>query len=491
METLREVLYSIKLQLQNNLMEGDDSMQTATPTPQPAEANLGHNLPETDIVASFIEMTKGSQKHAQQAAECFPSGITHDSRYILPYGLYVERAAGAHKWDVDGNRYIDYYGGHGSLLLGHNRPEVKAAIDDAIAKGTHFAAGHPGEIAWAQQVKNLIPSAERVRFTSSGTEANSMAVRLARAYTGRSKVLRFRGQFHGWQDEASIGFANHFDGTSTVGVPPSSSGNIVLTEVNDLDALRAILEADTDIAVIMTEAHGAMTGKVPLAPGFHEGLRLLCDEFGCLLLFDEVVTGFRVSPGGVQGAIGVMPDITSLAKILAGGLPGGAVAGRKDILDRLDFKIATETNKEKIHHPGTYNANPVCAAAGAATLGIIGSTSVCADASAMAEDLKKGMNDVFQKADVNWTAYGAASMIHLYMGARSNDFDPLSMSRVQLQNKHPELVRHLRLAMMVHGVDLSPSPGAVLSAAHTSNDVEDTCRALTDSLQMLKQARLL
>lgn len=466
-------------------------MQTADPSPQNAPAAPGHNLPDSDIVAAYCEKTKGSMAQAEAARQCFPSGVTHDSRYIRPHGIYVDRAAGPHKWDIDGNRYIDYYGGHGSLLLGHNRPEVKAAIDAALDKGTHFGAGHLAEIAWAQEVQKLVPSAERVRFVSSGTEANSMAVRLARAYTGRSKVLRFRGQFHGWQDEASIGYANHFDGTSTRGVPPSAAGNIVLAEVNDLEALRQQLQGDDDIAVIMLEAMGAMTGKVPLAPGFHEGLRALCDEFGCLLLFDEVVTGFRVSPGGVQAHIGVTPDLTSLAKILAGGLPGGAVAGKKDILDALDFTVAAENKREKIHHPGTYNANPVCAAAGAATLKIIGSSPVCAEAASLAEDLRQGMNKVLLERDVDWTVYGASSVIHICMGTHQAQFDPLAMSREQLGNSQPELVRQLRLAMLLNGVDLSPAPGAVLSASHTSNDVEDTVRAFSQSLQLLKQAQLL
>ncbi len=466
-------------------------MQTVESTSQQAPAAVGHNSPDTDIVEAYCEKTKGSQAQAEEARECFPSGVTHDGRYILPHGIYVDRAAGPHKWDVDGHRYIDYYGGHGSLLLGHNRPEVKAAVHAAMDKGTHFGAGHAAEIAWAQEVQKLVPCAERVRFVSSGTEANSMAVRLARAYTGKSKVVRFRGQFHGWQDEASIGYTNHFDGTSTVGVPPSASGNIVLSEVNDLDALRQTLQADDNVAVIMLEAMGAMTGKVPLAPGFHQGLRALCDEFGCLLLFDEVVTGFRVSPGGVQAAIGVTPDLTSLAKIVAGGLPGGAVVGRKAILDALDFKMAKQTQREKVHHPGTYNANPVCAAAGTATLKIIGSTPACDQAAALAEDLRDGMNNVLLQQDVDWTAYGASSVIHIYMGANQRQFDPLGLSRAQLQGGDPELVRQLRLAMLVNGVDLSPSPGALLSSAHTSNDVEDTCRAFSDSLQMMKQAHLL
>ena len=223
-------------------------------------------------------------------------------------------------------------------------------------------------------VKQMVPSAERVRFTSSGTEANSMAVRLARAYTGRSKVLRFRGQFHGWQDEASVGYASHFDGTPTAGVTEATASNIVLAEANDLDGLRELMASNGDIAVVMLEALGGATGRVPLKPGFHQALRNLCDEFGILLLFDEVVTGFRVSPGGVQAKVGVTPDLTSLAKILAGGLPGGAVTGRKEILDGLDHAAAKAAGREKIYHPGTYNANPVSAAAGVAMLTEIAGT---------------------------------------------------------------------------------------------------------------------
>ena len=170
------------------------------------------------VIAAYRAATPGSAANALRAAELFPSGITHDSRYIEPYGLYITRAQGPRKWDVDGRCYVDYFGGHGALLLGHNHPKVLAAIHAALDRGTHFGACHELEVRWAQLVCQMVPSAECVRFTSSGTEATLMALRLARAYTGRSKLLRFRGHFHGWHDHMTSGHTTHFDGTATSGV---------------------------------------------------------------------------------------------------------------------------------------------------------------------------------------------------------------------------------------------------------------------------------
>ena len=172
------------------------------------------------IIAAYRAATPGSAAAAAKAARLFPSGITHDSRYIEPYGLYVERAKGPRKWDVDGHCYVDYFGGHGALLLGHSHPKIVAAVRDQIERGTHFGASHPREVAWAQWIMRLVPSAERVRFTSSGTEATLMALRLARAFTGKSKLIRFKHHFHGWHDHMTSGYASHFDGSPTPGVLP-------------------------------------------------------------------------------------------------------------------------------------------------------------------------------------------------------------------------------------------------------------------------------
>ena len=167
------------------------------------------------IVAAYRERTGGSARLAQRALEIFPSGIVHDSRRLDPYEIYVTHAAGARKWDVDGNEYVDYYGGHGALLLGHSHPLVVGAVQAQLTRGTHYAACHELEVQWGELIKSMVPCAERVRFTSSGTEANLMAFRLARAFTGKSKLVRFKGHFHGWQDHSAFGYDSHFDGSAS------------------------------------------------------------------------------------------------------------------------------------------------------------------------------------------------------------------------------------------------------------------------------------
>src|SRR5580693_2139791 len=287
------------------------------------------------IIAAYRNATPGSATRAGQAADMFPSGITHDSRYIEPYGLYITRAEGPRKWDVDGRCYVDYFGGHGAMLLGHCNPQVMAAVHAQLDRGTHYGACHELEIEWAELVKRLIPTAERVRFTSSGTEATLMAVRLARAFSGKSKIIRFNYHFHGWHDHMTSGYASHFDGSPTPGVLSGVAGGLLLAEQNDAEGLARLLEENDDIAAAIIEPTGAHGARLPIDPKFLTVLRELTRQHGVVLIFDEVVTGFRVSPGGAQAEYGIRPDLTTLAKILAGGLPGGAVAGRKDILDLL------------------------------------------------------------------------------------------------------------------------------------------------------------
>ncbi|HEX5326575.1 MAG TPA: aminotransferase class III-fold pyridoxal phosphate-dependent enzyme, partial [Acetobacteraceae bacterium] len=304
------------------------------------------------IVAGYRARTPGSAALADEALALLPSGIAHDARHIEPYGIYVERAAGPRKWDVDGNEYVDYFGGHGALLLGHNHPAVTSAVSAALAQGTHFGANHPGEVRWAAAIRRLVPSAERIRFTSSGTEATLMAVRLARAFTGRDTLVRFKGHFHGWHDHMTSGYSTHFDGSPTAGVVQGVAANVVLLDAGDTAALETAL-AGGDVAAVIIEPTGSSFGQVPIRPEFLHTLRRLTERAGALLILDEVVTGFRVSPGGAQAALGIRPDLSSFAKIVAGGLPGAAVAGRADILDRLDFAAAARSGQEKVQHPGT------------------------------------------------------------------------------------------------------------------------------------------
>jgi glutamate-1-semialdehyde 2,1-aminomutase len=442
------------------------------------------------IVAAYRARTPGSAVLAREAAELLPSGITHDARYLEPYGIYIERAAGPRKWDVDGNQYVDYFGGHGALLLGHNHPVVGAAIEAALANGTHFGANHPGELRWATAIRRLVPSAERVRFTSSGTEATLMAVRLARAATGRGTLIRFKGHFHGWHDHMTSGYANHFDGSPTPGVVQGVADKVTLLEPGDSAALEATL-AGGDVAAVIVEPTGSSFGQVPLRAAFLHEMRRLTERYGTLLILDEVITGFRVAPGGAQAAFGVRADLASFAKIVAGGLPGAAVAGRADILDRLDFAAAARTGQEKVQHPGTFNANPVSAAAGTAALGVIAEGDANARADATAAELRAALNEVLSEAGVPWAVYGTFSGFHLFVNARGREvtpgrFDPYAVPREELKEQPKQLVERLRLALLLEGVDVGGRIGGFISATHGPAEIEDTVRAFRAAIGSLR-----
>src|SRR5262245_37947048 len=267
----------------------------------------------------------GSARRYEQARQVFPAGVTHDLRYMEPFPVYIDRQCGSRKWDVDGHELVDYWSGHGAMLLGHSHPDVVAAVQSQVAKSTHAGGCHDLEIEWGEWVKKLVPSAERVRFTGSGTEATLMGLRLSRIHTGRPKFLKFAGHFHGWHDAVSVGSDPPYDNLSVPGVPEGMAANTVVIAPNNVDLLESTLKADPLIGAVILEPTGGHWGAVPIRGPFLKSVRELTLKFGQLLIFDEVITGFRVAPGGAQERYGVTPDMTTMAKILAGGLPGGAL----------------------------------------------------------------------------------------------------------------------------------------------------------------------
>lgn len=450
-------------------------------------------LPNATLTETYQSLTPGSAALANRARELMPSGLAHDSRHFDPYPIYVKRALGPVKWDVDNNRYVDYFGGHGALLLGHNHPDVIAAAHAALDKGTHFGACHELEVRWAELIIQMVPSAERVRFTNSGTESTLMAVRLARAYTGRSKLVRFRGHFHGWHDHMTSGHTNHFDGSATSGVVDGVADNVLLCDPNDVAGITRIFNDHKDIAAVILEPTGANFGKMPILPSFLAVLRDLTKQAGTVLIFDEVVTGFRVSPGGVQQAVGITPDLTTLAKILAGGLPGGAVVGRKDIMDWLDFKVAKAAGQEKVAHQGTFNANPVSAAAGIATLEIIAGTDACARANAFSDIVRAKMNEVLDEEHVKWAVHGSYSGLHIHTNPEQADivpgqFDAVAHTRAMIEKPRTDgLNGQVRMGMLVNGVDINAGPSGYVSAMHGEEEGAVTVDAFRATIRSLKR----
>jgi glutamate-1-semialdehyde 2,1-aminomutase len=450
-------------------------------------------LPNATILSAYESATPGSAKLAGKARELLPSGLAHDSRHFDPYPIYITHALGPVKWDVDGNKYVDYFGGHGALLLGHNNPVVMEAVHAQLDRGTHFGACHELEVRWAELICQLVPCAERVRFTASGTEATLMALRLARAYTGRDKLLRVRGHFHGWHDHMTSGHTNHFDGSATTGVLGGIADNVLLVDPNDSAGAIRLFEEHKDIAAVILEPTGANFGRMPLHRGFIATLRELTKARGTILIFDEVVTGFRVSRGGAQAALGITPDMTTLAKILAGGLPGGAVVGRKDIFDLLDFQATKASGKEKISHPGTFNANPMSAAAGVAALEIIATTDACDRAIAYGEALRARMNEVLVEEKVNWAVHGSYSGFHVFTNPKNADitpstFDAAAFIPTMMQRVRGEGVStQLRMGMLVNGVDVNSGPSGTISATHGEDEMTITVDAFRATLRSLKR----
>jgi glutamate-1-semialdehyde 2,1-aminomutase len=426
-----------------------------------------------------------SRKLHEQARGIFPNGVTHDARHLEPFPVYVDRALGSHKWTVDGRELIDYWSGHGAILLGHSHPAVVEAVRQQMEKATHPGACHERELEWGQCVQRLLPSAERLRFTASGTEATMMALRLARLFTGRPRILKFAGHFHGWNDFLYPGAdAPHAD--AVPGIPKQIADYTVIVPPNDLNRVEETLHNDPDIAGVILEPTGGHWSQVPMRGPFLRGLRDITTRLERLLIFDEVITGFRVSPGGAQGHYDIKPDLTTLAKILAGGLPGGCVVGRADILAHLEFR----SGKEKMRHPGTFNANPLSASAGIATLQLVAEGQVCARANAAARHLRQRLNTLFAERGAAWAAYGEFSAFKLlpnYQGPPPDgeDFLPYDGALDKLDGApNAKLVHAFRQGMLLHGVDLM-GLGGMTTAAHTDADVELTVAAVGGTLDLL------
>ncbi|MBI5166344.1 MAG: aspartate aminotransferase family protein [candidate division NC10 bacterium] len=447
----------------------------------------------SSIVEAYRKAHPTSEKLFERALHIIAGGITHDIRHLRPFPIYVERAQGSRKWDVDGHELIDYWMGHGALFLGHQPPAVMKAVREQAGLGTHYGACHALEIRWAEMVQRLVPSAERVRFTSSGTEATLLALRLARAFTGKERILKFEGHFHGWHDYATAGVKPPYEMPVSSGIPEDVLRGIILCPPNDIVRVREVLEDHGNIAAVILEPAGGTSGCIPTDPIFLKGLREITASKGVVLIFDEVITGFRYSPGGAQEWYGVIPDLTTLAKILAGGLPGGAVAGKAEIMDLLAFREEADWNRHlKVGHAGTFNANPLSAAAGVATLNIIANGEAQKRANQLGEFLRKEMNEAIHRLGVDACVYGEASLFHIFLEPcklRSDcdrivcRLDHKSLQSIGDMNRY----HLLRCALILNGVDI-PAFHGWISAIHSEEDLEKTAKAFEKALQMLKES---
>ena len=434
------------------------------------------------IREEYVRKNPRSAELYPRFKELFPSGgAGHDGYVASPFPISITRGQGPRKWDVDGNEYIDYGMGSASLLLGHAHPEVVDALVQAAPNGSHYGAPVESMLEWGERVVNLIPCAEKVRFVASGAESTMLSIRVARAYTGKEKVIRWESHYHGWHDYAMPGNLPPFDKPASIGIPQGSLDSMVVLPP-DLDALERVLATDDNIAAVITEGSGASYGTVPLAPGFLEGVRRLTRQYDVLMILDEVITGFRWSPGGLQAKIGLDPDLCTLAKVLTGGLPGGAVAGKKEFMQVMEQTGDRDHDRyNRVLHGGTFNANPYCAATGNAALRIAATGEMQNTADRMAERLRAGLREIINRYEISACVYGESSTFHVYFGGRSVD----GLDANTLKNAPPEIQTAFRQALQVRGVDLMSRTSGILSGVHTETDIDTSLEAFNGAIKAM------
>ena len=408
-----------------------------------------------------------------RAQRTIPAGVNSPVRAFRSVGgtpRFLTRGDGAYVWDADGKRYIDYVGSWGPAIVGHAHPDVVRAVRETALHGLSFGAPTEIEIELAETLVRRLPSLELVRLVSSGTEATMSALRLARGFTGRPKILKFEGCYHGHGDSLLVkagSGALTFGQPSSAGVPPAIAGETIVVPYNDLDAVGAAFAdaPDAIAAVIVEPIAGNMNLIMPKA-GFLEGLRALCDRYGAVLIFDEVMTGFRVHPQGVQGLTGIRPDLTTLGKVIGGGMPVGAFGGRRAIMEKI-------APLGPVYQAGTLSGNPVAVAAGLATLAITEAPGFYDRLTAATRSFTDGLVAAAKRRNVVFSAQSVGGMFGVYFAPSVPD----SYDTVMACDK--ERFNRFFHSMLDAGVYLAPSAfeAGFVSAAHSAEDIAETIRA--------------
>ncbi len=425
------------------------------------------------ITTSSFKTTKSEEIFAA-AQKLMPGGVSSPVRAFKSVGgqpIVFDRVKGAYVWDVDGNQYIDYVGTWGPAICGHAHPEVLAALHDALEKGTSFGAPSALENVLASMVIEAVPSIEMVRFVNSGTEACMAVIRLMRAFTGRDKIIKFSGCYHGHADmllvQAGSGVAT-LGLPDSPGVPKSATANTLTAPYNDLEAVKSLLAANpNEIAGVILEPVVGNSGFIPPDVGFLEGLRVLTHEYGALLVFDEVMTGFRIAYGGAQEKFGVTPDLTTLGKVIGGGLPVGAYGGRKDIMSLV-------APAGPMYQAGTLSGNPLAMTAGIKTLELLQRPGTYEQLDRITKKLSEGLLQIAQEAT---GGYISAMFGLFFTGETVRNYEDAKKS---------DLAKFSRFhrGMLERGIYLAPSQfeAGFTSLAHTDEDIDRTLAAAREVL---------
>ncbi|MFG1978211.1 aspartate aminotransferase family protein [Nonomuraea fuscirosea] len=410
-------------------------------------------------------------------------GVSSDARRMAGVPLYVDRTAGARLWDVDGNAYLDYVLGQGPALLGHCPPAVVEAVTAQVSRGIVYSAQHAAEVRVAERLCAMVPSAERVRFNTVGSEAVHAAWRLARGFTGRPKILKFEGHYHGWLDPVLYSVHPPLEAAGPADRPaavPGTAGQpeaagLVICPWNDIDALSRLMDEHAgQIAAVVTEPVLCNTGAIEPDPGYLQAVRELCDRHGSLLVFDEIITGFRLAPGGAQEYLGVSPDLSVFGKAMAGGMQVSALAGRAFVMDAI--------SSGKVAHAGTFNSQPIGIAAAEATLRILDEQrdEVYGTLYARGRELMRGLSEAAAKAGVPMLVDGPGPVFQTYFTEA-----PAVRDYRDFAATDRAMMGRLHAALLDRGVNMVPRGLWFLSTAHTEEDVAATVEAFSAALNSL------
>ena len=424
-----------------------------------------------------------SQELFEEAQRYLPGGVDSPVRAFKAVGgnpLFIERGKGSRIYDVDGNEFIDYVCSWGPLILGHSHPQVVEALKRAAERGTSFGAPSELEVTLAKMISAAMPSIEMIRFVNSGTEATMSALRLARAFTGRDKIIKFAGGYHGHADglltKSGSGLAT-LSIPDSPGVPLSYAQNTLIASYNDTQAVEQLFqEHSEDIAAIILEPVAANMGVVPPRPGFLQELRELTHKFGALLIFDEVITGFRVAYGGAQALYSITPDLTCLGKIIGGGLPVGAYGGRREIMQMI-------APMGPVYQAGTLSGNPLAMTAGIETIEVLSHLGVYRQLEHKASDLAEGIGKAATKAGISLQISRVSSLLTVFFtGGLVADYESAKQASTLQFNKFFH-------SLLAEGIYWPPSQfeAAFISSAHTDEDIQLTVRAAGKALSYLKK----
>jgi glutamate-1-semialdehyde 2,1-aminomutase len=426
-------------------------------------------------------MSSKNESLFERAQKRIPAGVNSPVRAFRAVGgtpPFFERASGAHLWDADGKRYIDYLGSWGPMIVGHTHPAVVEAVQSAVSRALSFGAPTETEIELAEAICRLVPSIDMVRLVSSGTEATMTALRLARGFTGRSAIVKFEGCYHGHADSLLVkagSGALTFGNPSSAGVPAETAAHTLVLDFNDTAGLRRLFAArGGEIAAVIVEPVAGNMNLVLPAAGFLEALREECSKHGAVLILDEVMTGFRVATGGAQARYGIRPDLTTLGKVIGGGMPVGAVGGRRDIMEKI-------APLGPVYQAGTLSGNPVAVAAGLATLKLLEAPGFQERIAATTKALVEGLVAEAKKAGAVFSAQSIGSMFGLYFRAAP----PTSFAEVMQCDK--DRFNRFFHEMLSRGVYFAPSAyeAGFVSAAHGTPEIDATLAAAREAFAAL------